>query len=73
MVAQTVIVSMDQDMVRSAICPSASLVGDHDGIVPNGVHVQVAELIDNFRKMREMLNEICAINAELLRRREDLG
>jgi hypothetical protein len=37
------------------------------------VHVQVAELIDNFRKMREMLNEICAINAELLRRREDLG
>src|SRR5271168_4234509 len=41
--------------------------------VPNGVHVQVAELIDNFRKMREMLNEICAINAELLRRREDLG
>ena len=41
--------------------------------VPNGVHVQVAELIDNFRKMREMLNEICAINAELLRRREDIG
>src|SRR5271168_1550823 len=41
--------------------------------VPNGVHVQVAELIDNFRKMREMPNEICAINAELLRRREDLG
>src|SRR5580704_1749878 len=41
--------------------------------VPNGVHVQVAELIDNFRKMREMLNEICAINAELLRRREELG
>jgi len=36
------------------------------------VHVQVAELIDNFRKMREMLNEICAINAELLRRRESL-
>jgi len=41
--------------------------------VPNGVHVEVAELIDNFRKMREMLNEICAINAELLRRREELG
>ena len=41
--------------------------------VPNGVHVQVAALIDNFRKMREMINEICAINAELLRRREELG
>jgi hypothetical protein len=41
--------------------------------VPNGVHMQVAQLIDNFRKLREMLNEICAINAELLRRREELG
>ena len=41
--------------------------------VPNGVHVQVAELIDNFRRMRETLNEICAINTELLRRREELG
>ena len=41
--------------------------------VPNDVHVQVSGLIDNFRKMREMLNEICAINAELLRRREELG
>jgi hypothetical protein len=26
----------------------------------------------NFRKLREMLNEVCAINAELLRRRESL-
>jgi hypothetical protein len=34
---------------------------------------EVAQLIDNFRKLREMLNEICAINAELLRRREELG
>ena len=41
--------------------------------VPNGVHMQVAQLIDNFRKLREMLNEICAINTELLRRREELG
>jgi hypothetical protein len=55
---------MDQDMVRSAICPSASLVGDHDGTTyPTACMC----------KMREMLNEICAINAELLRRREDLG
>ena len=43
------------------------------GYVSNAVHVQVAQFIDNFRRLREMLNEICAINAELLRRREDLG
>ena len=30
------------------------------------------EFLANFRKLREMLNEICAINAELLRRRESL-
>jgi hypothetical protein len=30
-------------------------------------------LIDNFHRLREALNAICAINAELLRRREDLG
>jgi len=41
--------------------------------VPNGVHEHVAHLIGNFHKLREALNEICAINAELLRRREDLG
>jgi hypothetical protein len=41
--------------------------------VPNDAHVQVAQLIDNFRRLREMINEVCAINTELLRRREDLG
>lgn len=41
--------------------------------VPNDAHLQVAQLIHNFRKLREALNEICAINTELLRRREDLG
>jgi hypothetical protein len=40
--------------------------------VPNDTYVQVASLIENLRKIREMLNEICAINTELLRRREDL-
>src|SRR5580693_2174202 len=39
----------------------------------NAGHVQVAKFINNFRRLRDMLNEICAINAELLRRREDLG
>jgi hypothetical protein len=41
--------------------------------VPNATHEQVASLIGNFSKLREALNEICAINTELLRRREDLG
>jgi hypothetical protein len=41
--------------------------------VPNEAHGQVAQLIDNLRRLREILNEICAINTELLRRREDLG
>jgi hypothetical protein len=32
----------------------------------------VAEFLANYRKLQETLNEICAINAELLRRRESL-
>jgi hypothetical protein len=40
--------------------------------VPNARCVEVRELLDNFNKAREILNEICAINTELLRRREDL-
>ncbi|WP_276327037.1 hypothetical protein [Bradyrhizobium elkanii] len=39
--------------------------------MPNATHERVAQFIDNFRKLRDMLDEICAINAELLRRRED--
>jgi len=35
--------------------------------------LQIAQLIDNSRKLRGILEEICAINAELLRRRENLG
>jgi len=34
---------------------------------------QVAQLIGNFRALRTALDEICAINTELLRRREELG
>jgi hypothetical protein len=40
--------------------------------VPNAVCDQVAQWLGNFRRLRDVLNEICAINAELLRRREDL-
>jgi hypothetical protein len=42
------------------------------GYVPNATHPQVAAFLANYRKLQEMLNEICAINAELLRRRESL-
>jgi hypothetical protein len=41
--------------------------------VPNGGEQQVAELIANSRRLRGALDEICAINAELLRRRDELG
>jgi hypothetical protein len=40
--------------------------------VPNASRDDVRELIGNFNKVREVLNEICAINTELLRRREEL-
>ncbi len=39
--------------------------------VPNARGAEVSELICNFNKVREILNEVSAINAELLRRREE--
>lgn len=42
------------------------------GYVPNATYPQVAAFLANYRKLQEMLNEICAINAELLRRRKSL-
>ena len=49
--------------------------GEHArlGYVPNATYPQVAEFLANYRKLQQMLNEICAINAELLRRRESLN
>ena len=41
--------------------------------VAHGDDEQVAECVANFRAVRSALNEICAINTELLRRHEDLG
>ncbi|RWB92802.1 MULTISPECIES: DUF6788 family protein [unclassified Mesorhizobium] len=38
--------------------------------VPNATVAQSRQYLANFRKLRELLNEICAINAELLHRRE---
>ena len=40
--------------------------------VPIASHDEVRELVGNFNRAREILNEICAINTELLRRREEL-
>jgi hypothetical protein len=40
--------------------------------VPAAYHEQVQAFLDNFRQMRAVLEEICAINLELLRRREPL-
>src|SRR5215831_10273468 len=42
------------------------------GYVPNAIYPKVAEFLGNYRTVQEMLNEICAINAELPRRRESL-
>jgi len=44
----------------------------HREYVPNAAGDQVTLWLGNFRRLRDVLNEICAINAELLRRREDL-
>ena len=40
--------------------------------VPNDAFSRVNEYLDNYRNVRDALNEICAINTELLRRREEL-
>ena len=54
--------------------PTVTRTGErpHLGYVPNATHPQVSAFLTNYRKLQEMLNEICAINAELLRRRESL-
>ena len=36
------------------------------GYVPNAAHAEVCEFLANFRKLREMLNEVCAINVAAL-------
>jgi hypothetical protein len=53
---------------------SVSISGERPQMdyVPNANHAQVGEYLANFHKLREMLNEVCAINTELLRRREEL-
>ena len=40
--------------------------------VPNDRAADVRAMVENFNTVRAILNEICAINTELLRRREAL-
>ena len=40
--------------------------------VPTARAEEVSAMVDNFNRAREILNEICAINTELLRRREEI-
>jgi len=40
--------------------------------VPQETYPQVTELVANYHRVREILEEICTINRELLRRREAL-
>ena len=40
--------------------------------VPQEAHAQTAEFLANFHQAREILEKICEINRELLRRRETL-
>lgn len=38
--------------------------------VPQGGYEHAAHYVNNYRRIRELLDELCAINRELLRRRE---
>lgn len=40
--------------------------------VPQECHEQVAQYLANYRLLREVLEQVCQINRELLRRREPL-
>ena len=53
---------------------SISRSGEHPQMdyVPQGYVAQVQEYLANYQRTREILEEICAINRELLRRRERL-
>ena len=41
--------------------------------VPLDYHDEVVELLGNYRQAHQIIQEICAINLELLHRREKLG
>ena len=41
--------------------------------VPLANHEEVAQLVDNYRKAKKIIDEVAHINLELLRRREKLS
>lgn len=45
---------------------------DHSGVVPQESYAQASEFLANYHHARQVLEEICEINRELLRRREKL-
>jgi hypothetical protein len=66
--ARAAAVSTGRGTAPSDICRRSREPASVLGYVPNAAYPQVAA----YRKLQEMLNEICAINAALLRRRESL-
>jgi hypothetical protein len=40
--------------------------------VPQESHAQASEFLANYHRVRQVLEEVCEINRELLRRREKL-
>jgi hypothetical protein len=71
-VEQVVIASTGLDTDQAIFIDDRANWGSRLGYVPNAIYPKVAEFLGNYRTLQEMLNEICAINAEFLRRRESL-
>lgn len=54
---------------------SVSIPGTHPVMeyVPLDYHDEVVDLLYNYQQAHQIIQEVCAINLELLHRREDLG
>ena len=60
-------------MARSCICRSACRRRDRSMVyVPQEHRRQVEQFVANYRRTRQLLDEVAAINFELLRRREPI-
>jgi hypothetical protein len=53
---------------------SVSIPGSHPQMdyVPQGDYADVVERVNDYHRVREIIEEVCTINRELLRRREAL-
>ena len=54
---------------KDVVFPSPLHLVNSDG-VPQAHHARTVECLGNYRRIRQILDELCAINRELLRRRE---